>query len=42
MTKLRASKPGDVAKIKLMRGTQAMEIDVKLKASTAARRPQND
>ena len=42
MTKLRASKPGDVAKIKIMRGQQAMEIDVKLKASTAARRPQND
>jgi hypothetical protein len=42
MTKLRASKPGDIAKIRLLRDGKEMTLDVELKASTAPRRPQND
>jgi hypothetical protein len=42
MTKLRASKPGDIAKIRLLRDGKKMTLDVELKASTAPRRPQND
>ena len=42
MVKLRASKPGDVAKMRILRDGKEMELDVELKASTAPRRPQND
>jgi membrane-associated protease RseP (regulator of RpoE activity) len=42
MVKLRASKPGDVAKMRVLRDGKEVEIDVELKASTAPRRPQND
>ena len=42
MTKLRATKPGDVVKMRILRGNDELELDVKMKASTAPRRPQND
>ncbi len=42
MTKLREAKPGDVAKMKVLRGDEVLEIDVTLKASTAPQRPQQD
>jgi hypothetical protein len=42
MTKLRASKPGDVAKIRVLRDGKEVELNVTLKASAAPRRPQND
>ena len=42
MTKLRATKPGDVVKMRVLRDDKEVELDVKMKASTAARRPQND
>ena len=42
MAKLRASKPGDIAKIRVLRDGKEVEIDVMLKASSAPRRPQND
>jgi S1-C subfamily serine protease len=42
MSKLRASKPGDIAKIRILRDGKEIELDVELKASTAPRRPQND
>ncbi|MFN9124345.1 MAG: M28 family peptidase [bacterium] len=42
MAKLRASKPGDVAKIRVLRDGKEIELNVELKASTAPRRPQND
>jgi len=42
MTKLRASKPGDVVKMRVLRGNDELELDVKMKASTGQRRPQND
>ena len=42
MAKLRASKPGDIAKIRVLRDGKEVEIDVTLKASSAPRRPQND
>ncbi|MFM1868212.1 MAG: hypothetical protein RL591_1620, partial [Planctomycetota bacterium] len=42
MVKLRASKPGDVAKMRVLRDGKELEINVELKASTAPRRPQND
>ncbi|MFM1823875.1 MAG: hypothetical protein RI967_2141 [Planctomycetota bacterium] len=42
MTKLRAAKPGDVAKMKILRGDEILEIDVTLKASSAPQRPQQD
>jgi membrane-associated protease RseP (regulator of RpoE activity) len=42
MSKLRASKPGDVAKIRILRDGKEIELNVELKASTAPRRPQND
>ncbi|MCX5651647.1 MAG: PDZ domain-containing protein, partial [Planctomycetota bacterium] len=42
MSKLRASKPGDVAKIRVLRDGKELDLDVKLKASSAPRRPQND
>jgi hypothetical protein len=42
MAKLRASKPGDVAKIRILRDNKEIVLDVELKASTAPRRPQDD
>ncbi len=42
MTKLRACKPGDVVKMRILRDDKELEISVTMKASTAARRPQND
>lgn len=42
MTKLRSSKPGEVARMRVLRGDEILEIDVKLKASNAPRRPQDD
>ncbi|MDI9402791.1 MAG: M28 family peptidase [Limnohabitans sp.] len=43
MTKLRASKPGDIAKMRVMRDGKEIEINVELKASTAQqKRPQDD
>ena len=42
MTKLRASKPDDMVKMRLLRANKEIEIDVKLKASTAQRQPRND
>ncbi len=39
MTKLRASKPGDIAKIRILRDGKEITLDVTLKASSAARRP---
>jgi hypothetical protein len=42
MVKLRASKPGDVAKMRVLRDGKELEINVELKASSAPRRPQND
>jgi hypothetical protein len=42
MAKLRASKPGDVAKIRILRDAKEIELNVELKASTAPRRPQDD
>jgi hypothetical protein len=42
MTKLRATKPGDVVKMRVLRGNDELELDVKMKASTGQRRPQND
>jgi S1-C subfamily serine protease len=42
MTKLRATKPGDVVKMRILRENNELEIDVKMKASTGARRPQNE
>ncbi len=42
MTKLRATKPGDVVKMRILRENSELEIDVKMKASTGARRPQNE
>jgi hypothetical protein len=42
MAKLRASKPGDVAKLTVFRDGKETVLDVELKASTAPRRPQDD
>jgi S1-C subfamily serine protease len=42
MTKLRASKPGDIAKIRILRDGKEITLDVTLKASNAARRPAAD
>ncbi len=42
MTKLRASKPGDIAKIRVLREGKEITIDVTLKASSAPRRPANE
>ena len=42
MAKLRASRPGDVAKITIFRDGKESVLDVELKASTAPRRPQDD
>ena len=42
MAKLRASKPGDVAKIRVLRDSKEIELNVELKASTTPRRQQND
>lgn len=42
MTKLRSSKPGDVVKMRVLRDDKELEIDVKMKASTAPRRPSNE
>ena len=42
MTKLRATKPGDVVKMRILRGNAELTIDVKMKASTAARRPADE
>jgi hypothetical protein len=42
MTKLRACKPGDVVKMRVLRGNDELALDVKMKASTAPRRPQNE
>ena len=42
MTKLRATKPGDVVKMRILRGNEELTIDVKMKASTAPRRPADE
>ena len=42
MTKLRATKPGDVVKFRILRDNKEVELDVKMKASTAPRRPANE
>ncbi len=42
MTKLRATKPGDVVKMRVLRENAEIELEVKMKASTGARRPQNE
>ena len=42
MTKLRAAKPGDIVKMRILRGNAEIELDVKMKASTAARRPADE
>ena len=42
MTKLRATKPGDIVKMRILRGNAEIELDVKMKASTAARRPADE
>lgn len=42
MTKLRACKPGDVVKMRVLRGNDELALDVKMKASNAPRRPQNE
>jgi hypothetical protein len=42
MTKLRATKPGDVVKMRILRGNAELTIDVQMKASTAARRPADE
>ena len=42
MTKLRATRPGDVVEMRVLRGNDEIVIKVEMKASTASRRPAND
>ncbi len=42
MTKLRATRPGDVVEMRVLRGNDEIVIKVEMKASTAPRRPAND
>jgi len=42
MTKLRSTRPGDIVKMRVLRGNDELVIDVAMKASTAPRRPADE